>query len=317
VRWIDSNPGLRPSLREIPRIAYSYLGMRAERHSQSSVDDAVKELIAELQPDPSAGQDPDARLVDLGLDSLACADLAATLEERFKVSLADSDVTGHSTIAEVAATVRGEMPAGKRIPEGLGRYQRLGKSIGGPPIRWFLRMEVTGEDHVPLSGPVILAANHRSFWDIPVHVVASPRPIAFMAKQELYRGPVTRWMWRILGGFPVRRETADIRAIDTALALLERGEVVGVYPEGTRSRTGEMLPFLKGAGWLALRTGAPIVPCGLKGTERRQGLHLRRRVRVAFGPAIEVEAEPDARARRERSDVLTQQLLHAIQALLE
>jgi 1-acyl-sn-glycerol-3-phosphate acyltransferase len=177
-------------------------------------------------------------------------------------------------------------------------------------------MRVTGEEHVPPTGPVILAANHRSFWDIPVHVVASPRPIAFMAKQELYRGPITGWMWRALGGFPVRRDTADIRAIDTALALLEQGDMVGVYPEGTRSRTGEMLPFLKGAAWLALRTGAPIVPCGLMGTERRTGWRIRRRVQVAFGPTIAVEAEPDPRLRRERSGVLTGDLLEAIKRLL-
>jgi 1-acyl-sn-glycerol-3-phosphate acyltransferase len=211
------------------------------------------------------------------------------------------------------------MPARERIPEGLGRHQRLGKSIGGPPIRWFLRMQVTGTEHIPQTGPAILAANHRSFWDIPVHVIASSRPIAFMAKQELYKGPITKWMWRSLGGFPVRRDTADIRAIDIALALLERGEVVGVYPEGTRSRTGEMLPFLKGAAWLALRTGAPIVPCGLRGTERKgpgERRRLRRRVLVAFGPAIPVEAEPDTRIRREKADALTDQLLKAIQSLL-
>lgn len=276
-------------------------------------------LVFELRP--SAGPDPtrDARLLDLGLDSLACADLAVALEQQFGVRLADGDVTGDSSISEVAATVRREIPAGTRIPEGIGRHQRLGKALGGPPIRWFLRMRVTGTEHVPKSGPVILAANHRSFWDIPVHVIASPRPIVFMAKQELYKGPVTRWMWRSLGGFPVRRDTADIRAIDTALALLERGEVVGVYPEGTRSRTGEMLPFLKGAAWLALRTGAPIVPCGLKGTERRQpgqGRRLLRRVFVLFGPAISVEAEPDPKARREKADELTEQLLAAIRSLL-
>jgi 1-acyl-sn-glycerol-3-phosphate acyltransferase len=141
----------------------------------------------------------------------------------------------------------------------------------------------------------------------------------FMAKQELYKGPVTRWTWRALGGFPVRRDTADLRAIDTALALLERGEMVAIYPEGTRSRTGEMLPFLKGAAWMALRTGTPIVPCGLKGTERRRGARARglmRRVRVAFGPPIPVEVEPDARARRDKADALTEELLKAIQSLL-
>jgi 1-acyl-sn-glycerol-3-phosphate acyltransferase len=293
--------------------------MRAERRRGDSVEEVVTELIEDLQPEAEVPPHRDARLVELGLDSLACADLAVALEHRFNVRLSNSDVTGHSTIAEVAATVGDEMPARERIPEGLGRHQRLGKSIGGPPIRWFLRMQVTGTEHIPQTGPVILAANHRSFWDIPVHVIASSRPIAFMAKQELYKGPVTRWMWRSLGGFPVRRDTADIRAIDIALALLERGEVVGVYPEGTRSRTGEMLPFLKGAAWLALRTGAPIVPCGLRGTERRspgKRRSLRRRVVVAFGPPIPVEAEPDTRVRRERADALTEQLLSAIQGLL-
>jgi len=283
------------------------------------MEEVVAGLVAELQPSAGAAPTPDVRLVDLGLDSLACADLAVALEQRFGMRLADNEVTGRSTIRAVAATVRREIPAGARIPQGIGRHQQLGKVLGGPVIRWFLRMRVTGAEHVPSMGPVIMAANHRSFWDIPVHVIASPRPILFMAKQELYKGPVTTWMWRSLGGFPVRRDTADIRAIDTALALLERGEMVGVYPEGTRSRTGEMLPFLKGAAWLALRTGAPIVPCGLKGTERRrQDEHwrFRRRVFVAFGPAIAVAAEPDTRARREKADALTEQLLEAIRRLL-
>jgi 1-acyl-sn-glycerol-3-phosphate acyltransferase len=293
--------------------------MRSERPGETEIEDDVAEFVRELRPEPGLVLTRDSKLVDLGLDSLACADLAVALERRFGVNLADSDVTGHSTVSEVAATVRREMPSGQRIPGGLGRHQRRAKLLGGPPIRWFLRMHVTGTEQVPTEGPVILAANHRSFWDIPVHVVASPRPIAFMAKQELYKGPVTRWTWRSLGGFPVRRDTADIRAIDTALALLGRGEIVGVYPEGTRSRTGEMLPFLKGAAWLALRTGAPIVPCGLKGTERRkpgERPRLRRRVHVAFGPPIKVEEEPDARARREKADALTEQLLEAIRTLL-
>jgi 1-acyl-sn-glycerol-3-phosphate acyltransferase len=211
------------------------------------------------------------------------------------------------------------MPERHMIPEGLGRHQRFTKFVADPVLRRILRLRVIGAEHVPPTGPVILAANHRSFWDIPAHVVASPRPVMFMAKQELYKGPVTRWTWRALGGFPVRRDTADIRAIDTALALLARGEMVAIYPEGTRSRTGEMLPFLKGAAWLALRTGAPLVPCGLKGTERRRGAaprRLIRQVRVAFGPPIAVDVEPDARTRRERADALTDELLKAIQGLL-
>jgi 1-acyl-sn-glycerol-3-phosphate acyltransferase len=290
--------------------------MRAERRREASIEDVVASLCADLRPDAGPPPTQDARLVDLGLDSLACADLAAALEDRFGVKLADADVTGHSTVGEVAGTVRREMTEGTRIPEGIGRHQRLGKAVAGPAIRWLLRMQVTGAEHVPSTGPVILAANHRSFWDIPAHVLASPRPIVFMAKQELYKGPLTGWLWRSLGGFPVRRETADIRAVDTALALLERGEVVGVYPEGTRSRTGEMLPFLRGAAWLALRTGAPIVPCGLRGTERKGRRGFRRRVRVVFGPPIPVEPEANTRVRREKADALTDQLLEAIRRLL-
>ena len=87
-------------------------------------------LVAELQPAAVAAPTPDAKLVDLGLDSLACADLAGALEQRFNVRLADNDVTGHSTVAEVAATVRREMPAGARIPERIGRHQQLGKALG-------------------------------------------------------------------------------------------------------------------------------------------------------------------------------------------
>ena len=81
----------------------------------------------------------------------------------------------------------------------------------------------------------------------------------FMAKQELYRNWVLRRLWLELGGFPVRREIADLKAIDNSLDVLHQGLALGIYPEGTRSFTGDMLPFLKGAAWLALRTGTPMV----------------------------------------------------------
>src|SRR5439155_21113624 len=112
----------------------------------------------------------------------------------------------------------------------------------------------------------IVAANHRSMWDIPMLVVACPRRIVFMAKRELYKNVLLNRLWLELGGFPVRRQIADLKAIDNALEVLDRGLALGLYPEGTRSFTGEMLPFLKGAAWLALRTGTPIVPCAITGT---------------------------------------------------
>jgi 1-acyl-sn-glycerol-3-phosphate acyltransferase len=156
--------------------------------------------------------------------------------------------------------------------------------------------------------------------DVPLLVLACPRPMVFMGKRELFGDPFRKWALHTMGGFPVRREIADIRAIDVALAVLERGEVLGMYPEGTRSRNVQMLPFLKGAAWLALRTGAPIVPCGITGTERDRppgaSPPLRKRVRIAFGPPIRIEREDDPETRRKKAGDVTDELLQAITALL-
>jgi 1-acyl-sn-glycerol-3-phosphate acyltransferase len=291
--------------------------MQAER--DASIEETIALMVAGLVKSDGRRRE-DARLAELGLDSLACAEVATAVEDRFGVRLVDADFSDLATVAGVAATVRRAMAPAPRIRPGFGGFQATAKAIAGGAIRWYCRLEVHGDANVPITGPAILAANHRSMWDIPVHVVASPRPVMFMAKRELFGDPVRRWMWHILGGFAVRRDIADVRAIDTALALLERGDIVGVYPEGTRSKTGEMLPFLRGAAWLALRTGAPLIPCGLRGTGVEgtgAGPHLRRkRVRVSFGKAIRVDPEPNATARKEKAESLTEQLLEEIRALL-
>jgi 1-acyl-sn-glycerol-3-phosphate acyltransferase len=182
-------------------------------------------------------------------------------------------------------------------------------------------MRITGSGNVPADGPVIVAANHRSMWDIPILVVACPRRIVFMAKIELYKNRLLKRLWLELGGFPVRREVADLRAVDNSLEVLDKGLALGLYPEGTRSFTGEMLPFLRGAAWMALKTGAPIVPCAITGTSgRRRGdeprPRARRPVTVTFGPPLTVQAEPDPPKRRVQSEALTAQLLGAITSLL-
>jgi 1-acyl-sn-glycerol-3-phosphate acyltransferase len=297
--------------------------MRTERGPEpdalASLEGAVAALCAEVAPVEAATPSPDASLASLGFDSLATADLAAAVEERFGVRLADAEVEGLRTVRDVAAAIHGRAPLRHRVDPDLGKHQAVSKVFPGPLLAWWLRLRVEGAEHLPATGPVVLAANHRSFWDIPVHVIGTPRPVKFMAKKELYKGPVIAWLWKVLGGFPVRREIADIRSLDTALALLEREEVVILYPEGTRSPDDRMLPFLTGSAWLALFTGAPLVPCALVGTERkvrgrRRG--LRRRVTMRFGPPIPVEREPDPRARRRRSDELTERLLAEITALL-
>jgi 1-acyl-sn-glycerol-3-phosphate acyltransferase len=178
-------------------------------------------------------------------------------------------------------------------------------------------MEVVGAANVPLTGPVIIAPNHRSMLDIPVLVVAMPRKVTFMAKIELYGNRLYSLLWRKLAGFPVRREIADLRALDTALALLAQGEAVAVYPEGTRNKgSNTLLPFLAGAAWLALHTGAPIVPCGVSGTGLRAPIWKRRHVRVAFGERVDVDVEPDLALRRKKQGALTEELAVSIAELL-
>jgi 1-acyl-sn-glycerol-3-phosphate acyltransferase len=203
------------------------------------------------------------------------------------------------------------------VSTGVGRGQKLGAALVGWAFRLYTGLQVRGARNVPLSGPVIIAANHRSMLDVPLTVLASPRHVVFMAKKELFRFPPLGWLWDWLGGFPVRRDITDMRALETGRAILEAGHCLGLYPEGTRSKTGEMLPFLRGTAWLALRTGATIVPCGIRGTERRRGLRklLPMRVRIAFGAPIPVAVEPDPRARRERSGAINAELLDAVTRL--
>jgi 1-acyl-sn-glycerol-3-phosphate acyltransferase len=293
--------------------------VRTER--EPSLLQQIERLAVEVVPELRGRASPDVPLAELGLDSLGFADLSLAVEQRFGVRLGDGDPHELRTIADIADVVAAH-PEGRRLlPKGIGRSVDASKAIAGPALRRWLHMRVTGVEHVPATGPVIVAANHRSMWDIPVLVVACPRRIVFMAKSELYRNPVLRRLWFELGGFPVRRDVADLHAVDDALAVLERGLALGLYPEGTRSFTGEMLPFLEGAAWLALNTGTPIVPCGISGTSRRTRgdeprTGARRPVSVAFGPPILVDREPDPLARRAAAGAITDRLLKEIDALL-
>jgi 1-acyl-sn-glycerol-3-phosphate acyltransferase len=220
--------------------------------------------------------------------------------------------------------------ARRSVPPGLGRLQDACRFIAAWAFTWHAHLTVIGREHVPRSGAVIVAANHRSMLDIPLLVVAARRRSYFMAKAPLYKNPMLGRFFHELGGFPVRREIADVRALDTALALLERGDLVGIYPEGTRSQSGEMLPFLGGAAWLALRTGSAIVPCGMSGTggpysgrdrstmtrwQRAWASIAPRRVTIRFGPPIVVERIPGAAARKRAIPALTDRMLAEIAAL--
>ena len=155
------------------------------------------------------------------------------------------------------------------------------------------RASVSGLEHLPRSGGVLLVSNHLSLADPVVLMAISPRPLMFMAKEELYRPALARLILHLWGGsFPVRRGATDIRAVREAFALLDAGAALVLFPEGTR-RTAGLGEAHRGVGYLAARAGKPVIPVGIVGTEAINGLwDLRRlpRFEVRFGEPFTVAA---------------------------
>ncbi len=157
-----------------------------------------------------------------------------------------------------------------------------------PFFHIYLRMVRIGREHIPADGPVIIAANHRSFLDPFVIGTMTRRPMYYVAKQELFRHRWQAWVLNALGAFPVRRGQSDEDMISTAKAILERGDIVLIFPEGTRTRPGSLGKPKRGVGRLALESGAPVVPVAVIGTEDvRRGWRIRpRKVRIRAGRAL-------------------------------
>src|SRR5579884_411047 len=154
-----------------------------------------------------------------------------------------------------------------------------------PFFHIYFRMVRIGREHIPAEGPVIVAANHRSFLDPFVIGTMARRPMYYVAKQELFRNRWQAWLLNSLGAFPVRRGQSDEDMIRTAKAILARGDIVLIFPEGTRTRPGSLGRPKRGVGRLALETGAPVVPVAVIGTEDvRRGWRIRpRKVRLRAG----------------------------------
>ena len=158
-----------------------------------------------------------------------------------------------------------------------------------PLFLTYLRMKRTGREHIPAEGPVILASNHRSFFDPFIIGTMTRRPVYYVAKKELFAySRLLGWVLNALGAFPVDRGAGDQDTIDTAKAILDRGEIVLMFPEGTRTRPGSLGKPRRGVGRLALETGAPVVPIAIIGTEDiRRGWRFRpRKVRLRAGRAL-------------------------------
>jgi glycerol-3-phosphate dehydrogenase (NAD(P)+) len=164
----------------------------------------------------------------------------------------------------------------------------LVRAIVQPVFHLYFRMARIGREHIPESGGVIFCSNHRSFLDPFVIGTIMRRPMYYVAKQELFTNPLVGWLLNALGAFPVNRGTGDQDMLATAKALLERGDSVLIFAEGTRIRPGALGRPKRGVGRLALETGAPVVPVAVFGTEAvRKGWRFRpHKVRIRIGSPI-------------------------------
>jgi 1-acyl-sn-glycerol-3-phosphate acyltransferase len=170
-------------------------------------------------------------------------------------------------------------------------FYRFTKLVISLILLVWTRKQVVGLKNIPKQGPVILASNHVNLLDPPLLAVLVPRRIVYMGKIELFRAPVIGPLYRLAGFIPVRRFEGDLAALRKAEEVLRQNQVLGMFPEGTRSRKPGLGKGQPGTAVLALRTGAPIVPVGVSGTE---GVSVPRsffritRVGVVFGKPFEL-----------------------------
>lgn len=173
-------------------------------------------------------------------------------------------------------------------------------NLGFPLVRSIARtampIRVEDREHLPATGPYILVANHISWYDPFAIEFALGVPVRYMAKRELFAIPVLGFILASIGNFPVRRGESDRRAIETALRVLEAGEPLGFFPEGTRSKDARLRRAKPGIAFLARRSRAPLVPIAVRGTpQARVRVPPREDIVVRVGPPVTLD-ELDARA---------------------
>ena len=185
-----------------------------------------------------------------------------------------------------------------------------------PFVRLIFRLKITGKEHIPPNGGVVLCANHTSIADVFILAVVFRRTIHFMGKAELFHSPVSRFLFQKLGSFAVQRGKGDSDAMDVGYDHLKNGQIMGIFPEGTRSNGQTLGRGKAGAALIAQKTGAPVLPVSLRYSSGRARAFCR--VAVHIGPVLDLNAtaEPEEteRAKIRRT---TSMIMNEITALWE
>ena len=201
---------------------------------------------------------------------------------------------------------------------------RAAELLVSPLLRAYFRPQATGQEFVPRTGPLILAANHLSAADEVFTPITAGRQVLYFAKSEYFTGPglrgrVNAWFFREMGHVPVDRDNPRAAAdtIDVGVELLAQDKALGIYPEGTRSPDGRLHKFRTGVARLALRTGVPVIPVGLVGTDKvliEGNRHwYRSPVEVHYGPPLDFSG----RAEDERSSRMLREVTETVREAVQ
>jgi len=221
-------------------------------------------------------------------------------------------MAGPSTLAETGSIAR-DAPAVPFL------YRALRPPLRQALVRWF-DLRVDGLEHLPPSGPYLIAANHHNYLDGVVLGVTVPDPISFLVMPRVWRAtPLHPFFHRNIRSIPIDLERADVGALRRALQILQEGRVVGIFPEGPFSVRGRLEPGLPGVALLALRSGVPVVPAGISGTwealrDRRFYLPRATPLAVRFGPPRRFS--PNGSSARVARREVTERIMADIAALL-
>ncbi|EPD53188.1 1-acylglycerol-3-phosphate O-acyltransferase [Paenisporosarcina sp. HGH0030] len=186
---------------------------------------------------------------------------------------------------------------------------KFAKSLVWTALYPVYRFDIKGLEHFPKTGGILICTNHIDALDPPVVGITSPRPVHFMAKEELFNMPILKPLLPKVNAFPVKRGLSDREALRRALAILKGGDVMGIFPEGTRSKNGELGKGFSGAGFFALKGEADVVPCAIIGPYKPF-----KRLKVVYGEPIIMQPYRDQKA---SADEVTTVIMERIQKLLD
>jgi 1-acyl-sn-glycerol-3-phosphate acyltransferase len=186
----------------------------------------------------------------------------------------------------------------------------IGKIVFIPFFHIFHRLKVKGKENIPKTGGAIVCANHVSNFDPIVVAICIKRNVHFMAKAELFKNKFVSYILIKLNAFPIKRGSADITAIKNSFKLIKNGEILGIFPEGTRSKNGKLGPAEPGTATIAIKTKAPIIPIKITGSYK-----AFKSVKVVIGKPIELTDYYDRKLTSDEINKASQQIMAEIDKL--